>query len=156
MYLQGQLLRNKKELDKRATMPGGEELETIHLLHHHHQGPLKGMERKRGERLGVLVYFFVCFIVIKGTWRKEELKAKRTGGERRGMISQSSRSLVELDDCIAGSGHEQRGRCTVQNPVNAGYVALEVVLATEEASAHLTWESWWKSALVAHVPHQIL
>lgn len=66
------------------------------------------------------------------------------------------RSLVELDDCIAGSGHEQRGRCTVQNPVNAGYVALEVVLATEEASAHLTWESWWKSALVAHVPHQIL
>lgn len=67
MYLQGQLLRNKKELDKRATMPGGEELETIHLLHHHHQGPLKGMERKRGERLWVLVHFFVCFVVIKGT-----------------------------------------------------------------------------------------
>ncbi len=76
MYLQGQLLRNKKELDKRATMPGGEELETIHLLHHHHQGPLKGMERKRGGAIRGPSTFFCLFYSHKGDMKKRRIEGQ--------------------------------------------------------------------------------
>jgi len=44
----------------------------------------------------------------------------------------------------------------VEHTVDAGDVALEVVLAPEEASADVAWEAGRQPALVPHVPHQVV
>ena len=37
--------------------------------------------------------------------------------------------------------------------VDARYVAVEIVLASEVAAANVAWETRWKAALIAHVSH---